>query len=170
MSFGVVRTDLMFGTEVGSGLASVKYMGADGQTETEIQNGSVLKLGGLMTGEREVYVGGAVAANDEVKDVVLVASPEVAYDERKRNLDQYINEAGKIVRGYHFHTNDVFSVTKDVLDGKASPAVNDIVEFKAGTKLNVAGTSATSGSTVLGKIIAVDNVGRYTYYAIRVTA
>lgn len=169
MAYGVVRTDLMYGTDVGAGLVSAKYLGSNGSTPTEIENGNVLKLGALITGEREVYVGSAVAADDDVKDVVLVASPEVTYDERKRNLSDYINEAGKIVRGYRFHTNDVFSVTKEALDGKATPAVGDVVEFKAGTKLNVA-ASATSGSTVLGKIIAVENAGRYTYYVIRVTA
>ena len=169
MSYGVVRTDLMFGTDVGTGLVSVKYLGANGSTPTAIENGNVLKLGALITGEREVYVGGAVVANDAIKDVVLVAAPEVAYDERVRNLDEYINEAGKIVRGYRFHKGDVFSVTKDALAGKASPAVDDVVEFAAGTKLNVA-ASATSGSTVLGKIIAVETAGRYTYYVIRVEA
>lgn len=169
MAYGVVRTDLMFGTDVGTGLVSVKYLGANGSTPTAIENGNVLKLGALITGEREVYVGGAVAANDAIKDVVLVAAPEVAYDERVRNLDQYINEAGKIVRGYRFHKGDVFSVTKDALAGKASPAVEDVVEFAAGTKLNVA-ASATANSTVLGKIIAVETAGRYTYYVIRVEA
>lgn len=169
MAYGVVRTDLMFGTDVRTGLVSVKYLGANGSTPTAIENGNVLKLGALVTGEREVYVGSAVAANDAIKDVVLVANPEVAYDERVRNLDQYINEAGKIVRGYRFHKGDVFAVTKDALAGKASPAVEDVVEFAAGTKLNVA-ASATANSTVLGKIIAVETAGRYTYYVIRVEA
>lgn len=167
MSYGVVRTDLMYGTDVSAGLVSVKYLGGDGSTPTAIENGNVLKLKELVSGEREIYVGGAVAANDAITDVVLVAAPEVAYDERIRNLDQYINEAGKIVRGYRFHKGDVFSVTKDALDGKETPAVNDIVEFKAGTKLNVA-NPATGDSTVLGKIIAVENAGRYTFYVIRV--
>ena len=169
MAYGIVRTDNMFGTTVGTGLVSVKYLGANGSTPTAIENGNVLKLGALVTGEREVYVGGAVAATDAIKDVVLVAAPEVAYDERVRNLDQYINEAGKIVRGYHFYKGDVFAVTKDALAGKASPEVDDVVEFAAGTKLNVA-ASATANSTVLGKIIAVETAGRYTYYVIRVEA
>lgn len=169
MAFGVVRTDLMYGTDVRTGLVSVKYLGSDGSTPTAIENGNVLKIGDLITGEREVYVGGAVAANDAIKDVVLVAAPEVAYDERVRNLDEYINEAGKIVRGYRFHKGDIFSVTKDAIAGKASPAKGDVVEFAAGTKLNVA-ASATSGSTVLGNIIDVETAGRYTYYVIRVEA
>lgn len=166
MAYGIVRTDNMYGTDVRAALVSVKYMGEDGETPTEIENGSVLKIGALIDGEREVYIGSAVTADDKINDVVLIASPEVMYDERKRNLDEYINVAGKICRGYHIHSGDIFSVTKDVLVGVETPAVGNVVELAAGTKLNVA-ASATSGSTVVGTIIAVDIVGRYTYYAIK---
>lgn len=167
MAYGVVRTDNMFGTDVRAGLVSIKYMGANGTTPTAIQNGNVLKVGALMSGEREIFVGAAPAANDDLKDIVLVATPEVMYDERKRNLDEFINEAGRACRGYRLHKGDIFSVTKDALDGVAAPAVGNAVELKAGTKLNVA-ASATSGSTQVGKIIAIDVVGRYTYYVILV--
>lgn len=167
MAFGVVRTDRLMGTDVRSMLESVKYMG-DGSAATAIDNGNVVKLdGSLMTGEREIKKGVTPAANDVLDAIVLIASPEVMYDERKRNLDEFQNEAGKICRGYHLHSGDIFSVTKDALDGAAAPKVGDAVELKAGTKLNVA-DSATSGSTVVGKIIAVDVVGRYTYYVIQV--
>jgi hypothetical protein len=167
MAYAVVRTDNMFGTDVRAGLVSIKYMGANGTTPTAIQNGNVLKVGALMSGEREIFVGAAPAANDDLKDIVLVATPEVMYDERKRNLDEFINEAGRACRGYRLHKGDIFSVTKDALDGVATPAVGNAVELKAGTKLNVA-ASATSGSTQVGKIIAIDVVGRYTYYVILV--
>lgn len=173
MPYGVVRTDAMYGTDVRAGLVSVKYIVTTGSgssavdTETAIENGNVLKLDGLMTGEREIYKGRVPAANTPLEEVVLVATPELMYDERKHNLDEFINEAGRIARGYKLHTGDVFSVTKAALDGKATPAVGDIVELKAGTKLNVA-ASLTSGSTKVGTVIAVDVVGRYTYYAIRV--
>lgn len=167
MSYGVVRTDKMMATDVRSMLESVKYMGA-GSTATAIDNGNVVKLdGSLMTGEREIKKGVTPAANDALDAIVLIASPEVMYDERKRNLDEFQNEAGKVCRGYHLHSGDIFSVTKDALDGAATPAVGNVVELKAGIKLNVA-ASATGGSTVVGKIIAVDVVGRYTYYVIQV--
>ena len=167
MAYGVVRTDKMMATDVRSMLESVKYMGA-GSTATAIDNGNVVKLdGSLMTGEREIKKGVTPAANDALDAIVLIASPEVMYDERKRNLDEFQNEAGKVCRGYHLHSGDIFSVTKDALDGAATPAVGNVVELKAGIKLNVA-ASATGGSTVVGKIIAVDVVGRYTYYVIQV--
>ena len=167
MAYGIVRTDNMYGTDVRAALVSIKYMGADGSTPTAIENGNVLKVGALISGEREVYVGGKVAANDKATDIVLIASPEVMYDERKKNLDEFINEAGKACRGYRLHSGDIFSVTKDALAGKATPAVGDVVELAAGTKLNVAAT-ATSGSTTIGSVIDVNVVGRYTYYAIKV--
>ena len=165
MAYGIVRTDNMYGTDVRAALVSIKYMGEDGATPTAIENGSVLKVGALIEGEREIYVGGAVAADDKVEDVVLVASPEVMYDERKKNLDEYINVAGKACRGYHIHSGDIFSVTKEVLAGEAAPAVGDVVELAEGTKLSVA--KDATGATVVGTIIAVDVVGRYTYYAIK---
>lgn len=170
MAHGIVRTDLMYGTDVRSGLVSVKYMGANGSTPTDIDNGNVLKVSALQTGEREIYVGAAVAAATPINEVVLIASPEVMYDERLRNLEDFYNEAGKACRGYRLHTGDIFSVTKDALAGAATPAVGDVVELAAGTKLSVvaAATGATSGSTVVGKILAIDVVGRYTYYAIKV--
>jgi len=179
MAHGVVRTDNMYGTDVRAGLVSIKYIVTSGsgttespyvKTETAIDNGNVLKVGALMAGEREIFEGTAPAANDALTDIVLIASPEVMYDERKRNLDEFENVAGKACRGYRLHKGDIFSLTKDALDGVASPAVGDIVELKAGLKLNVvaAGTGATSGSTVVGKIIAKDVVGRYTYYTILV--
>jgi len=176
---GVVRTDNLWGTDVRAGLVSIKYIVTTGSgtsespyvnTETEIDNGNVLKVGPLMDGEREIFEGTAPAANTALEEVVLIASPEVMYDERKRNLDEFYNEAGKACRGYRLHKGDIFSVTKDALDGAAEPAVGDIVELKAGTKMNVvaAATGATAGSTLVGTIIAKDVVGRYTYFAILV--
>ena len=161
----VVRTDRMFGTDNRAGLISVKYIPSS--TETAIENGNVLKATELISGEREVFKGVTPAANDAMKDIVLVASPELIYDERKHNLDDFTNEAGKLARAYRLHSGDIFSVTQEALAGASSPAVGNIVELKADTKLNVV-ASATSGSTVVGKIIAIDVVGKYTYYVILV--
>ncbi len=167
MAYAVVRTDKMYGTTVGTGLVSVKYMGSDGESPAEIENGNVLKVKKLISGEREVYVGTDVVAGDNINDIVLIASPEVMYDERLKNFDEYINEKDKICRGYRLHTGDIFSVTKEALAGVTSPAVGDIVELAAGTKLNIAKT-ATASTTSVGTIIAIDIVGRYTYYVIEV--
>ena len=176
MAHGVVRTDNVWGTDVRAGLVSIEYIVTDSSgskpvdVETAIDNGNVLLVGDLKEGEREIFKGSAPAANSPLAEVVLVCSPEIMYDERKYALDEFFNEAGMPARGYRIHSGDIFSVTKDALDGASNPAVGDVVELKAGTKMNVvaAATGATSGSTVVGKIIAIDVVGRYTYYVILV--
>lgn len=168
MAHGVVRTDKLSGTDNRAGIVSVRYQPSS--TETEIDNGNVVEIKGLETGSREVYVGDTPTAKSEKKNIVLIASPEVMYDDTKRSLEDFYNEAGKIARGYYLYTNDVFSVTKDALDGAEAPAVGDIVELKAGTKLNVveASTGLTEGSTQIGTIIDINAVGRFTYYVIQV--
>ena len=163
---GVIRTDRMYGTDVGANLVSVKYMGA-GTTETAIDNGCVVALDGLMAGQREIYKGITPAANTALGKIALIATPEVMYDERKKNLEDYENEAGVTCRGYILHSNDIFSVTAEALDAAAEIAVGNIVEVQAGVKLKVV-ASATSGSTAVGKVIAIEKAGRYTYYVIQV--
>ena len=158
----VVRTDKMFATDNRAGLVSVRYQ--PGDTMTAIDNGNVVKIGALEEGSREVYKGVTPAAEDAIKDIVLIASPEVMYDERKRNLDEFQNAEGAIARGYHLHTNDIFSVTKEALTGD-EPAVGKVVELAASTKLNVA---ASATGTLVGTIIDINGVGRYTYYVIQV--
>ena len=121
-NYAVVRTDKMYGTDVRSGLVSIKYIVVDNSgsspvdVPTAIENGNVLKVGALMGDatkgyEREVYQGSAPAANDALADIVLIATPEVLYDERLHNLSDFRNEADGICRGYRLHTGDIFSVT-----------------------------------------------------------
>ena len=167
MAYGVVRTDNLHATDVrANGLYSFKYI--KNNAETAIENGCVVKLGALMDGEREVHSASDVAASDALKDIVLVASPEVMYDERLKNLDQFINEAGTICRGYKLHEGDDFGLTKDAFTTSlASISVGNIVELAAGTKMKVVST-ATSGSTKVGTIMAIEEAGRYTYYVIHV--
>lgn len=167
MAYAVVRTDRMTGTDNRAYLVSLLYK--EEETPAAIENGNVALLGGLEDGEREIFGASTPAADSDLKDIVLVASPELMYCPVKKNLDEFRNEAGDIARGYYLHNEDIFSVTKDALDGVTEPEVGNVVELKAGTKLNVA-ASATSGSTQVGKIIAIETVGRYTYYVIQVKA
>lgn len=165
---GVIRTDRLYGTDVAANLISVKYMGA-ATTATDIDNGNVVAVGGLMTGEREVFVGTTPAKNTVLGKIALIATPEVMYDERKKNLADFYNEAGKICRAYKLHENDIFGVTAEALnigDG-VTPAVGYIVELQAGVKMNVVET-LTSGATKVGEIIAIDKVGNLTYYVVEV--
>lgn len=160
----VVRTDNMTGTDVRSQLVSVRYMGADGNTASEIDNGNVLKLGALLDSQREIFTGTDVSADTAVTDIVLVASVETMYDERKKNLDEFTNGAGTNIRGYHLNHGDLFAVTAEALTGDLS--VGNIVELAKGTKLSV--QKSATGATVVGSLIAKEVSGRYTYYVIKV--
>lgn len=162
---GVVRTDKLFGTDNRAGLVSVRYQPED--TMKAIDNGNVVKIEALEDGSREVYKGVDPVAGDPIEKLVLIASPEVMYDEHMRNLDEFENAEGGICRGYHMHVNDIFSLTKEALIGVEKPEVGNVVEVVGGTKLSVS-ASATDDSAVIGTIIGVDVVGRYTYYVIQI--
>lgn len=172
-NYAVVRTDNMSGVDDRSQLVSIRYMGADGATPTAIENGNVLKVGLPIQNadgsyEREIRVGATPAAGDSLDEIVLIATPELLYDERLKALDDFRNEAdGKPARGYRLHNGDIFSVTKNALDGAATPAVGNIVELKAGTKLNVA-ASLTANSTQVGVITDIATAGAYTFYTVTV--
>lgn len=171
MAYAVVRTDRLTGTDDRARLVSVRYIvsttenGQTVNTPTEIENGNIVLLGDLEEGSREIYVGTDPAANSALRDVVLIANPEVMYDERKRSLEDYINPAGKAIRGYRLHTHDIFSATAEAFDG--TPEVGSVIELEAGTQMKAV-ASATNGSTVIGKVIDVNVVGKYTYYVVEV--
>lgn len=168
MAHGVFRSDLMSGTDVAADLVSVKYMGS-GSTPTAIDNGCVVKLDGLMSGEREIWKGVTPAANTALSDIAIIGSAEVIYDERQKNLDDFVNEAGSVSRGYIPRSRNIFAVTEDALNigSGVTPAIGSIVELMAGVKLNVVST-ATASTTTVGKIIAIEKTNRYTYYVIKV--
>lgn len=159
----VVRTDKLAGTDNRAYLVSVRYQPSE--TMTAIDNGHVVKLDGLEEGSREVFKGVDVTGSEALNEVVLVASPEIMKDHRK-NLDEFENEANDIARGYVLTKGAMFSVTKEALAGEAEPAVDDKIELAAGTKMKA--TRSEVSGTQIGVIDAVETVGRYTYYVIRV--
>lgn len=167
MSYGVFRSDLMTGTIDPSQLENVRYY--DSGDYQDIENGNVVLLDSLIG--RDLWKAVKPAANSDIGDIVILGTPEMIYDETKKNLDEFINSSSIPARGYHLVKNNKFSVTADALTNSTSTtmAAGHIVELQAGTKLNVV-TSATSGSTVVGKIIRVESRGGYTWYVIRVTA
>lgn len=163
--YGVIRTDLMSGTDVAADLVSLKYFESD--QPAPIENGCVVKLEGLMDGEREVRKAVAPTADTPIDQIAIVATPEVMYDERKRNLDEFRNEAGQIVRGYIPRSRNIYSVTAESLTiaGGVTPAKGYVVELMAGVKPSV--VVAATGATKLGEIIDIEKAGRYTYYVIQ---
>ncbi len=167
MSYGVFRSDLMTGTIDPSQLENVRYY--DSGAYQDIENGNVVLLDSLIG--RDLWKAVKPAATSDIGDIVILGTPEMMYDETKKNLDEFINSKDIPARGYHLVKNNKFSVTADALtNGTGSDmAVGNIVELQAGTKLKVV-ASATVSSTVVGKIIRIEAKGGYTWYVIRVTA
>ena len=159
----VVRTDKMFGTDNRAGQVSFEFMGSNGKTPTAIDNGNIVKIEKLKEGKREVMVAKQMAGDEKtVEGLALVATPETWYD-REHNLDEFENEVGAICRGYMLHHNDIFAATAEAF--ATTPEVGQVVEATAGTKLT---TTSAPGAKALGTVIAIDKVGRYTYYVVEV--
>lgn len=156
----VIRTDLMSGTKQPADLVSFRFYDGAGNPAA-VENGVIVKLEGYEDGEREVMKAVAATASDDLSDCAIVAGVEVMYDERKKNLDEYINEAGKIVRGYIPRSRNLFSVTKEGFVGATAPAKGATVGIGTDGKINAAGSG-------LGTCVEVEDTGRYTYYTIKI--
>lgn len=153
MAYACVRTDNMSGTIMGKDLVSAKYY--VGETETAIENGNVVVVGGYLDGEREVRKATAPTAGSKLADCALVASPEVVKSKTRHNLDDFINEAGDPIRCYRLvEPKQIFSITKAAFVDGVTPAVGYTVELTEGTKFNAVETA--SGATVVGTVIAVE--------------
>lgn len=160
MAYTVIRTDLMSGTIQSADLVSLRFY--DNSNPANVENGVIVKLEGYEDGEREVMKAVAASSTDDLNDCAVVAGVEVMYDERKRNLDEYINEAGQIVRGYILRSRNMFSVTKEgFVNGTVPSSVGKAVGIGTGGKIDAAGTG-------LGTCVAIETAGRYTYYTIRI--
>ena len=160
MAFAVIRTDSMSGTKQPADLVSLRFYDA-GDNPAEVENGVIVELQGYEDGEREVMKAVAAKAGSDLNECAIVAGVEVMYDERKKNLDEYINEAGKAVRGYILRSRNTFSVTKDGFVGGTVPTKGAEVGIGTDGKIDAAGKG-------LGVCVDIEVAGRYTYYAIKI--
>lgn len=168
MAYTICNLDKMSGTEDSSLLVSLRYFDSENK-EAAIENGSVVQLGDLLDGEGELYKASAPKSGAKVNDLVLVSSPEIIYDQtRHHNLDEYINEAGHNCRGYHFHSGDGFSITKEGFSG--TPSKGNYVSVTAdSTKFKVSAASPAASDISIGKIIDVRTYKSVVYYYIKVS-
>ena len=164
MAYAVIRTDNMVGTNVIPNTVSIKYGGSDGETPTAIENANIVMLKKLDEHERDIWVAVTPDSTTDKTNMAIVAGVENLYDERVRNLDEYINEAGMAVRAYKPNYGiDVYSATKEAFAG--SPEVDKFVDVEdSSTKAKIADEK---GDRTFGKIIAKEVSGRYTYYVVQ---
>ncbi|MDF2884228.1 MAG: hypothetical protein K0R54_4795 [Clostridiaceae bacterium] len=152
MAYAIITREAMASEFNGVLRKSAKYLPSG--TATAIENGSVVVLGSLISGEREVYTATTPTATTALSAIAIVTTPEVMVDERKKNLDEFINEAGDVITVDKLSSGDIFSLTADGFDG--TPTVGYVVELTAGTKLSAVAT-LTAGSTQVGTIIDLAN-------------
>lgn len=160
MAYTVIRTDNLSGTKQPADLLSVRVYD-DGGEKIAAENGVIVKVGSLEEGEREIYKATLATASDKIDECAILAGVEVDYDEHKKNLEDYINEAGKAVRAYIPRNRNFWGITEDGFVNKAVPTVGAEVGIGANGKIDAAGTG-------LGKCVAIETAGRYTFYVIQI--
>ena len=163
MAHAIVRLDNVSALYNGALDKSVKYY--VGTTATAIDNGNVVALSGLDTGEREIYK--AIAPATATRNVLLTCGVELMYDESTyHGLEDYQNEAGKPFRAIELQAGDTFSATVEAFD--TTPAVGNYITIAASTtKLTV--KASVTDEVVLGTIVAIETVGSDTYYVVSVS-
>lgn len=165
----LIRLDVMLGNNAMSAVKSAMYFSAytnaTTNTPAAIDNANIVELKDiLIDGDRELWVATTPTASSE--RIAVVSTPEVDYDERLTIYD-FENKAGKPIRVHLISkgVGQVFSATKEAFN--TTPAVGDVVEVQAGTKMKVV-ASATNGSTTIGKIVGIEDVNGDTFYVVKV--
>ncbi len=158
--YTVFRSDLLHGTDSGTDLVSVRVYDAS-DNPIAVENGTIVELKEYEEGEREVWKAVLATSSSKLSNCAVIGSEELFYDERQKNLDEFINEAGRICRGYIPRSRNIYSITKEGFVGGNVPAKGAEVGIGADGKVDASGTG-------YGKILAVENAGRYTYYVIQI--
>ena len=160
MAYCVFRSDLMSGTDVASDLVSCRVYDEDDHP-IAVENGTIVELKGYEDGEREVMKAVLATSASKISDCAIIGSEEVMYDERKKNLDEFINEAGSICRGYIPRSRNMYSITKEGFVDESVPEKGASVGIGDKGKVNASGNG-------YGTVMAVEPAGRYTYYVIKI--
>lgn len=140
-----VRLDVMSGNKDNTQVKSAMYYdGSD--APAAVENGTIVAIGGLLDGERELHK--VVDATGTDAYVGIVTTPEVEYSEKGyHGIDTFANVAGEPVRVHVLHAGDIFSIGNST----------DTVDMDCGANL-------------VAKWIQTETVGRHTYQVFEVQA
>lgn len=165
-NYGIVRTDNIKATKTG-GIKSGRFYA--GTTATAIENGNIVKLDSLITGERELWK--VVApAGVTTGNCYLVASPEIVYSEELKSsgaLKEFRNEAGENITLVPLEVGDEFAISDACItpinDDDDVVAVGSYVTPDAtGTKWKEV-SSIAANEVFYGKIIARELFSKDVY-------
>lgn len=165
-NYGVVRTDNVQATKTGA-IRSAKYYVST--TATAVENGNLVQVDTLLdaASNREVFKALAPSAIT-VKNIGIVATPEVIYDETThKSLTDFVNEAGKVITVLMLSAGDVVGISDACItvinDDDDIPAVGSYVTItQSSTKWTEKSTLGGTES-VVGKIIARELYKKDTY-------
>ena len=102
-----IRLDVMSGNRDNSQVKSAKYFKDD--VVASVENGTVVAIGGLLEGEREIHKVVDVTGADTF--VGLVTTPELEYVENGyHGIETFHNEKDEPVRVHVLHEGDIFSI------------------------------------------------------------
>lgn len=164
MAYTVFRCDNMPGTDQRTMVTSVLVRDGDGKN-IAVENGTIVEIGALVPGEHDLYYATLATASSDLKKCAVLGTPEIVYDEcTRKNLDDFINEAGTKASAYKLGCNGTFSVTAEGFVGGTVPTGKDVT-VSLGANGKITAPAATS-ATALGKVISIDKTARYTFYAI----
>lgn len=166
MAYGVFRSDNVKATKTGEIKSGRYYVST---TATAIENGNLVKLDSLITGNRELWKVVAPAAVTAL-NCYIVATPEIIYDETTKAggaLNQFRNEAGANITLIGLEVGDTFGISDACItpinDDDDLPAVGSFVTPSAsGTKWTEV-SSIASNEVFYGKIVARELYKKDTY-------
>jgi len=133
--------------------------------DKDIENGSLVAMGDLVDGERNIYKAKIPTAGDEV---FLVANPAWSYDDSRvvnQNEDKYINKADTPFRVYGLLAinHDKFGVEDYgiTVDDGSEVEVGDYVTVDgATTKIKDVGTTAPAATYgFVGRVVEIEQYG-----------
>lgn len=139
MAYKIIRKDNMAATANGSLIKSAKFYNGSDKT-APVENGTIVSIGTLLNGEREIHKVKAATTTDTY--VGIVCTPEVLYDQTgvgDSDLSNFRNEADEVITVDVLTVGDIFSVANEG-EGADKKYAN-----------------------VTAKFLGTEKVGRYTY-------
>ena len=130
------------------------------QHTADMDNGSIINLGDLITGETELRAVGIPATLTlGTEPVLLVASPEVNYETGK-SLKDFYNVADKPARAYWLTPGDVFVINYAGITCLANniPVKGNYV-IQANDSLKLTESETIGATSFSGKIIGLTTLG-----------
>lgn len=149
----LVNLDKVLSGHAGNIESVIVYTAKAGTTENEkYTNGLFVALNGLAEGHREAKI--AFPAEGTEDEILLVASPEVSYDERLTKED-FVNEKGSVARAYRMAKGDVIQVTTDLVP--ASTAKGHLLAVKKGKLVKIEDSAVATNALVFEVIEGESN-------------